>query len=109
MVAAEIGEGAGRQPHAVEAVLVEAVRRGLDGQMRDAFAGQLGRASRAASPDRASSASRRRAPSGLTTPMVPSEAALWPSAAKIWRVNSATEVLPLVPVTATIVLRLARR
>ena len=34
---------------------------------------------------------------------MPSEAALRPSAAKIWRVKSATEVLPLVPVTATIV------
>jgi hypothetical protein len=35
--------------------------------------------------------------------MVPMEAALWPRWAKIWRVKSATEVLPLVPVTATMV------
>ena len=47
-------------------------------------------------------------PSGLTRPMVPSDAALRPSAAKIWRVKSATEVLPLVPVTATIVSGCAR-
>src|SRR2546423_1273206 len=33
--------------------------------------------------------------------MVPSEAALRPRWAKIWRAKSATDVLPLVPVTAT--------
>ncbi len=31
-----------------------------------------------------------------------------PSAAQIWRVKAATEVLPLVPVTAAMVVRLAR-
>ena len=35
--------------------------------------------------------------------MVPMLAASWPSAAQIWRVNAATDVLPLVPVTAAIV------
>ena len=35
--------------------------------------------------------------------MVPMLAASLPSAAQIWRVNAATEVLPLVPVTAAIV------
>ncbi len=35
------------------------------------------------------------------TPSVPMLAALWPSCSKIWRQNTATEVLPLVPVTAT--------
>ena len=39
---------------------------------------------------------------------MPSSRLAWPSAAKIWRVKAATEVLPLVPVTATIVARLAR-
>ena len=44
-------------------------------------------------------ASRRR--SRCTTPSVPSVAASsWPSARQSWRQNSATEVLPLVPVTA---------
>jgi len=38
----------------------------------------------------------------VTTPMVPTLAASYPSAAHIWRVNAATEVLPLVPVTAAI-------
>ena len=37
------------------------------------------------------------------TPSVPTLTALWPDAAKIWRVNSATDVLPAVPVTATMV------
>ena len=41
MVAAEIGEGGGLQPHAVQPVLVEAVRGGLEGQMRDALGRQL--------------------------------------------------------------------
>ncbi len=35
--------------------------------------------------------------------MVPMLAACWPSADQIWRVKAATEVLPLVPVTATTV------
>ena len=35
--------------------------------------------------------------------MVPMLAARWPSAVQICRVNAATEVLPLVPVTAAIV------
>jgi hypothetical protein len=34
--------------------------------------------------------------------MVPMLAARQPSAAQIWRVKAATEVLPLVPVTAAI-------
>ena len=37
------------------------------------------------------------------TPSVPRLADLWPSAAKSWRTKSATELLPLVPVTATTV------
>ena len=37
------------------------------------------------------------------TPIVPRLAAGRPSACQIWRVNVATEVLPEVPVTATIV------
>ena len=40
--------------------------------------------------------------------MVPMLAALWPSAVQIWRTNAVTEVLPLVPVTATCGRRLAR-
>ena len=40
-------------------------------------------------------------PDGLTTPMVPRDAARRPSAANTWRVKSATDVLPLVPVIAT--------
>ena len=62
----------------------------------------------AARPDRAWSASRRSSRFGDTTPMVPMLAAAWPSAAQICRVKAATEVLPLVPVTAAIVCGLAR-
>ena len=41
MIAAEVGEGGGLQPDAVEPVLVEAVRGGLEGQMRDALGREL--------------------------------------------------------------------
>ena len=41
------------------------------------------------------------APRCSWTPSVPMLAETWPSAAKIWRQKVATEVLPLVPVTAT--------
>jgi len=40
-------------------------------------------------------------PDGLTTPTVPRLAAANPCAAQSWRTNDATDVLPLVPVTAT--------
>ena len=40
MVARQIGEGAGGNAHAVEPVLVEAVRGRFEREMRDAFAGQ---------------------------------------------------------------------
>ena len=36
-----------------------------------------------------------------TTPTVPSDAAAWPADVQICRTKEATEVLPLVPVTAT--------
>ncbi len=42
-------------------------------------------------------------PRGETTPTVPMLAACNPSALQIWRVKAATEVLPLVPVTAAMV------
>jgi hypothetical protein len=38
MVAREVGKTAGGDPHAVKAVLIEAVRRGLEGEMGDALA-----------------------------------------------------------------------
>ncbi len=42
-------------------------------------------------------------PEGVTSPIVPTLAAAWPSRVQIWRTKEATEVFPLVPVTATIV------
>ena len=53
MIAAEIGEAAGRDAHAVEAMLVEAVRGRFDREMGHAFARELDQASDAARPDRA--------------------------------------------------------
>ena len=41
--------------------------------------------------------------SGVVTPSVPIEAALIPAMRHNWRVISTVEVLPLVPVTATMV------
>ena len=43
VVAAEIGEGAGREFHAVEPTLVEAVARRLHGGMGDAGRSQFGK------------------------------------------------------------------
>jgi len=40
---------------------------------------------------------------GDTSPIVPMLAETWPSRCQICRVNAATEVLPLVPVTPTVV------
>ena len=40
---------------------------------------------------------------GVITPIVPIVAAAKPASFHIWRVNEATDVLPLVPVTATTV------
>jgi hypothetical protein len=41
MIAAEIGEAAGRNAHAVEAALIESMRGGFNGEMRHAFAREL--------------------------------------------------------------------
>ncbi len=79
VVARQIGEGAGGEPHAVEPLLVEPVRGGLQREMGDAGAGELCRASGAARSGRASSASRRLSSGRETTPSVPSEAASRPS------------------------------
>ena len=54
MVAGDVGEGAGREPDAVEPILREPVARGFERQMRHVIGGELAPASRAASPDRAS-------------------------------------------------------
>ena len=107
MIAREVGEAAGRDTHAVEPVLVEAVRRASS--------------ARCVTPSPASASSVRCSstgsgvvsepycsPFGDTTPTVPMLAAGRPSAAQICRVKAATEVLPLVPVTAAIVAGLAR-
>ena len=103
MIAAEVGEAAGRDAHAVEPMLVEPVRGGLDREMRDAFAGEL--IQRAVQRDRIGRGERAvdLARCGATSPTVPMLAAVMPSADQIWRVKAATEVFPLVPVTAAMV------
>ena len=75
MIAAEIGEAAGRDANAVEPVLVEPVRGRLHRQMRDAFAREL--VERAMQVDRIGRGQRAidLALSAITTPMVPMLAA----------------------------------
>ncbi len=41
MIARQIGEGAGAETHAIEAALIEPMRRGLESEMRDAILRQL--------------------------------------------------------------------
>ena len=102
MIARDVGEGAGRKPDAVEPVLRKPVARSLERQMRHpVLAGEPRQRWRAASRDRASCGRDIRSPSGPTTPTVPMLAARKPIACQIWRTKAATEVLPLVPVTAT--------
>jgi hypothetical protein len=102
MVAAEIGEAGRREPHAVEPALVEPMRRGFHGEVRDAVRREpveglvQGDGVGVVREPYA-------APSDVMTPSVPRLALRRPEAAKSWRAKSATELLPLVPVTATIV------
>ncbi len=103
MVARQVRESRRRRRNAVEPVLRETVARRLDRDMLDAVAGQfrqiavqrdrVGRRQRAGTPSR----------SGDTRPSVPRLAAGCPSPVQISRVKCATDVLPLVPVTAAIV------
>ena len=101
MVAAEIGEAGGGEAHAVEPALVEAVARRLERRMCDAFAAPA-RSSIACS---ATGSGVVRLPYARAVGGDDAEraelAAVWPACAKIWRAKAATEVLPLVPVTAT--------
>ena len=102
MVAREICEGGRSHPQAIEAKVVEPMRRSLDREMRDAFAGE--RVERAMQRDRIGRGERAVDGSpGETRPMVPMLAEGWPSPRQIWRVKAATDVLPLVPVTAAMV------
>ena len=108
MVARQVGERRRRQREPVEAELVEPVARGLERDMVDALP-LRGRCSSRCSATgsgvvRLPAASK----SGPTMPRVPRLAARQPSRAQICRVKAATEVLPLVPVTAAIDLGLRR-
>ena len=106
MVARQVGERRGGQPHAVQPELVQPVRGRLHRRVRDAGARQAGEVS------------ARLTGSGVVRPgpgskpgrdharACPRLAAGMPPAAQIWRRNSTVLVLPLVPVTATTVVGL---
>ena len=84
-------------------MLVEAVARRLDGEMRDALARQRSPDPRGAAPDRAWSGRLRASSPGEKMPSVPTLAALRPSVVQMWRTKWTVEDLPLVPVTAAMV------
>ena len=100
VVAGEVGEARRREPHAVEPALVEPVAGCLHRRMGDALVGEVGEQRGAASSARAWCGERRARPRPRR-PTVPKLTAVSPSASQICRVKLATEVLPLVPVTAT--------
>ena len=101
MVAGDVGEARRRQVHAVEPALVEPVARGLHRRVGHALVGELGQ--QPVQRDRLGRGVRRAAPPPRPRrPTVPKFTAVSPSASQICRVKLATEVLPLVPVTATI-------
>ena len=103
MIARDVGEAAGRDAQAVEPVLIEAVRGRFDREMGDAVAGE--RVDRAVQRDRIRR--RQRAVSLAARRDDADRCRCWrrddPSAVQICRVKAATEVLPLVPVTAAMV------
>ena len=78
VVAGQIGESAGGEPHAIEPLLVEAMRGGFDREVGDALSRQAGREARAARSGPAWSAIHKRVSGRDTTPMVPIEAASAP-------------------------------
>ena len=103
MIARDVGESRRRDLQSVEPILVEAMRGRFDRQMRDAVAGEL--IERAVQRDRV----RRRqravnfAARRNDADRADAGGADGRARVQIWRVNAATEVLPLVPVTAAMV------
>ena len=108
MVAGQVGEGGGGEREPVEPVLVEPMARRFDRDVVD----RRRSASIARSRWSVTGSGVVRLPGcstpGPTMPIVPRLAARRRQRSQIWRVNTVTEVLPLVPVTATIVFRLRR-
>ena len=91
MIARNIGEGGRRETDAVKAALLEPMARGFEREMRDAILSKPGENG------------VQLVVFGLTTPMVPRLAEGMPCPSQSWRTKEATDVLPLVPVTATTV------
>src|SRR6185437_13041637 len=98
-----VGEGGGRHGEPVESELIEPVTRGFESDVIDARARQSVEFAVERNRIRGGGLPGRSKP-GATMPIVPKLAALTPSRSQIWRRNTVTEVLPLVPVTAAIVL-----
>ena len=100
----QIGEAAGGEADAVEPALVEAVAGGLHRGMGDPVAGEI-RASSCMQRDRVGrrQAAVRRSSRRPRRRSCRCSPPLSPARSQICRAKAATEVLPLVPVTATIV------
>ncbi len=103
MVAAEIGKAHGLKAEAVEPALVEPVAGGFQGDVVDA----AGLEHRQARVQRQRIGRRERCPGGQSCRRSRCRACrrlppAMPLACQIWRTNETTEVLPLVPVTATV-------
>ena len=103
VVARQVGEGAGGDAHAVEAVLIEAVRGGFEGKMRDALAGDLVELTMQRDRIRRGQRSVDGALRRHQSDGADAGRANDPARCQICRVKAATEVLPLVPVTAAMV------
>ena len=103
MIATEIGEAGSREHDAIETALVEAVARGLHRSMRHAFVGELAeqcvQCKRVRRGQRAVIVPRRRDDARCAN-LRGGMAGFSPDLAGV---NEATEVLPAVPVTATMV------
>ncbi len=100
VIAGDVGEAAGGDDHAIQAVLVETVAGGFDGKAIGRHPASTSPAVRRSPPDRGVVCDRGISPAGDTSPTVPRLAAGLPSAVQISRRKATMEDLPLVPVTA---------
>ena len=103
VVLGEVGKAGRAQLDAVDAALVDAVRAGLERQMGHTHVGQAGDHLGDVTGVRRGQPRGRQLLVGLARldPVEHPGRTFQPSLAKIWRQKPATEVLPLVPVTAT--------
>jgi len=108
VVARKIGEAAGGDAHAIEAGTVEPVREASKARCVTALARDFVELLMQRDRIRRRQASRR--PCASATPADGANArGLMPEPLPIWRAKAATEVLPLVPVTAAMVAAAAEK